>query len=231
MKFTTALPLFFAALSAAAPAQEAPADDTPPSGVYVKGVTWNGSGCPKNGVQSQISDDKKVITLLFSEYQAQIGPGAKSRADARKNCQINLKLNYPSGYQYSVVGVITRGYVDIDAGVTGEIVSNYYFSGQSSQTTSRASINGPYHNSYKKEDKLDLQTVVWSPCDTNGMANINTDIRLTSNNPQAGGLLTVDSIDAKFEQKIQYKIQWRKSGNCKVGDNQQQQDDGSDSGF
>jgi hypothetical protein len=42
----------------------------------------------------------------------------------------------------------------------------------------------------------------------------NRDVRLTSNNAQAGGLLTVDSIDAKFDQKISYTFKWRNAPNC-----------------
>jgi hypothetical protein len=45
------------------------------------------------------------------------------------------------------------------------------------------------------------------------MANINTDIRLTATDRNAAGSLTVDSIDGKFETKIEYKLQWR-SGQC-----------------
>ncbi|KAF2422090.1 hypothetical protein EJ08DRAFT_487364 [Tothia fuscella] len=211
MKFSASLATLFAAGALANPVPQ----DGPPAGkVYVKSVKANGSGCPANSVQTQFNSEGTVLTLLFSKYEATIGPQSKSRSDARKNCQINLLLSYPAGYRYTVVGVLTRGYADIDAGITGEIVSNYYFSGQTEQVTSRASINGPFHDQYKKDDKINLQTYIWSPCGKDTMANINTDVRLTSNNQQAGGLLTVDSIDAKFDQKIQYQLRWRSAPEC-----------------
>jgi hypothetical protein len=172
MKFSTSIATLFAAGAIATPIVQA--DGPPPTSVRVKSIKANGSGCPTNSVQSQINSEGTVLTLLFNKYEATIGPQSKSRADARKNCQILLYLTYPPGYQYTVVGVLTRGYADIDAGVTGDIVSNYYFSGQTEQVTSRASINGPFHDQYKKDDRISLQSNIWSPCGKDTMANINT---------------------------------------------------------
>ncbi|KAE9981396.1 hypothetical protein BLS_007472 [Venturia inaequalis] len=214
MKFSATIPLFLAAFSSAAPIEDSSNVDPEPSGIFVKDIKYNGSGCPAGSVSSQFSDDRKIFTVTFNKYEANIGPKVQLRSDARKNCQLNLKLNYPSGFQYSVVGFITRGYADIDADVTAEIGSIYYFSGQSQQTTSRNTIKGPFHASYTKEDNINVATAVWSPCDAQGLANINTDIRLTAppNSPAAGSL-TVDSIDGKFGTKFEYRLQWR-SAQC-----------------
>jgi hypothetical protein len=48
---------------------------------------------------------------------------------SRINCQLNINLKYPSGFQYSVLGTDFRGYTYLDAGVTGVQSANYYFSG------------------------------------------------------------------------------------------------------
>jgi len=213
MKFSTSIPLFLAAFASAAPIEDSSNAEPDLSGIYVKDIKYNGSGCPVGSVSSQFSDNRKIFTITFNKYEANIGPNVQLRSDARKNCQLNLKMNYPSGYQYSVVGFITRGYADIDAGVTAEIGSIYYFSGQSQQTTSRNKIQGPFHASYTKEDNINVATAVWSPCDAQGMANINTDIRLVATDRNAAGSLTVDSIDGKFETKIEYKLNWR-SNQC-----------------
>ncbi|TID15989.1 gb [Venturia nashicola] len=215
MKFSTSIPIFLAAFASAAPVEPSSKDEpTPsPSGVFVKDIKYNGSGCPTGSVATQFSDNRKILTVVFNKYEANIGPKVLLRSDARKNCQLNLKLNYPSGFQYSVVGFITRGYADIDVGVTAEIGSIYYFSGQPQQLQSRNKIEGPFHASYTKEDTVDVATAVWSPCDAQGLANINTDIRLVSQNSTSAGSLTVDSIDGKFETQFEYKLQWR-FGQC-----------------
>lgn len=133
MKFSTSIPLFLAAFASAAPIEDSSNAEPDPSGIFVKDIKYNGSGCPAGSVSSQFSDNRKIFTITFNKYEANIGPNVQLRSDARKNCQLNLKMNYPSGFQYSVVGFITRGYADIDAGVTAEIGSIYYFSGQSAQ--------------------------------------------------------------------------------------------------
>ena len=60
---------------------------------------------------------------------AQLGGGA-TVAQQRVNCQLNLNLEYPSGWQYSILQTTFRGYVAIDAGVSGLQQATYYFSGR-----------------------------------------------------------------------------------------------------
>ncbi len=59
---------------------------------------------------------------------ASIGTGV-AITENRKNFQINLDLQYPSGIQYSILSTTFRGYTDIAAGVTGTQSATYYLSG------------------------------------------------------------------------------------------------------
>ncbi|KAF2404089.1 hypothetical protein EJ06DRAFT_469510 [Trichodelitschia bisporula] len=204
MKFTTIF-ASLAALAAAAPLDGAPSDT--PRDVRINGVNYGGTGCPQGTVSSSLNSERTVMTLIFDVYAATIGPKAKSRSEARRYCQLNLKVQYPGGYQFSVFKVDTRGYADLEGGVTGEILTTYYFSGESKDAKTRLTINGPQHATYRKSDSLKSESMVWSPCGKEGLINIKTEINLTSRNDNAGGLLTVDSIDAKFEQK--FNLQWR----------------------
>ena len=61
---------------------------------------------------------------------------------------------------------------------------------------------------YLKHDEAKSTSTVWSPCGTNGMLNINSQVRLQSTNPAATGLLTTDSTDLKFTQVVY--VQWQK---------------------
>jgi hypothetical protein len=67
--------------------------------------------------------------LIFDSYVASIGPGV-SATENRKNCQLNLDLQYPSGFQYSIFATTFRGYTAMDAGVSGVQKATYYFSGR-----------------------------------------------------------------------------------------------------
>jgi hypothetical protein len=59
---------------------------------------------------------------------ASIGPGVAVTSN-RANCQLNINLQYPSGFQYSILGTDYRGYAALGPGVTGTQSATYYFSG------------------------------------------------------------------------------------------------------
>lgn len=71
-----------------------------------------------------------------------------------------------------------------------------------SQTSSSATFTGPVDSDYLKHDTAPSTSIVWSPCGQEGMLNVNSQVRLTSSNSSATGLLTTDSIDAKFTQIV-----------------------------
>jgi hypothetical protein len=72
--------------------------------------------------------DISRLTLEFDNFVASIGPGV-APSEWRKNCQLNILLHYPQGFQYSILDTIYRGYVAIDVGVTAKQEALYYFSG------------------------------------------------------------------------------------------------------
>ncbi|KAF1978877.1 hypothetical protein BU23DRAFT_524477 [Bimuria novae-zelandiae CBS 107.79] len=188
--------------------------DAPPPGqvttlllVTIRGVTYGGTGCPQNSLSYQLSSDKTLITLIFDSYIASIGPGI-SVTEQRKNCQINVDIQYPGGFQYSVLSADYRGYASIQKGVTGTLKSTYYFSGQTDQSSTEYTFTGPVIGDYLKHDQAASTSTVWSPCGASGLLNINSQVRLASTVPTATGLLTTDSTDLKFTQ-IAY-VQWQK---------------------
>jgi len=136
MKFSASIALYLAALISAAPLEDTAYErgaKPDPSKISVKDIRYNGSGCPAGSVDKSFNDQKDIFTLTFNKYEANVGPNVALRSDARKNCQLTLSLYYPPGFKFNVAGFITRGYADIDEGVTAEVGSIYYFSGQSQQ--------------------------------------------------------------------------------------------------
>lgn len=130
MFFSTLLLLAASTLTLAAPAARQAGPD--PNDVYIQTFVYAGSGCPAGSVANATDATKTVLTLLYDNYVAQIGPGTQP-ADHRKNCQINLEVHYPGGWQFSLFSVDYRGFEDLDSGVTGMQVATYYFSGEGSQ--------------------------------------------------------------------------------------------------
>ena len=111
-----------------------PVPQDKPSGhdIEISGVTYGGTGCPDKTVQGLLTDDKTTITLSFDQYTVQSGPNIPA-TERRKFCQLQLKLKYPAGFQYSVFGADYRGYASLEKGVTETTQSTYYFSGQQNQ--------------------------------------------------------------------------------------------------
>jgi len=207
MKWLLALVPFVAA----APALVVPnveLGDAPPAGqVTIRGVTYGGTGCPQNSVSAQFSSDRTIVTLIFDAYIASVGPGI-ALTESRKNCQLNVDIKYPGGFQYSVLSADYRGYASLQKGVTGTLKSNYYFSGSTTQSATEYNFVGPLTGDYLKHDEADNTSVVWSPCGAEGMLNVNSQVRLQSSVASATGLLTTDSTDLKFTQVVY--VQWQK---------------------
>ena len=154
------------------------------------------------------SNDYKAFTLLFDEYVVEAGPGV-SRREGRKACQINVDMQFPQGWSYSIMDVDYRGYVSLDRGVTGVAQSDYYFQGQRGSARLSTTFRGPIDQDYEYRDSLGISAVVWSPCGASRSLNMKTQIRVDNNRARRGtGLLTVDSVDGQLEQV--YGIQWRR---------------------
>ena len=100
----------------AAPAVFAQAPD--PSQVYIRNISYAGSGCPAGSTSQDISPDLKAFTLLFDQFVASAGPGI-ALPESRKNCQITVDLVYPQGWSYTVFSADYRGYASLTPGSTG----------------------------------------------------------------------------------------------------------------
>jgi hypothetical protein len=134
MKLAVLLGLAAQALAVAIPDNVAFTEGPDPTQVQIVGLTYGGTGCPSGTVSSILSDDRTIMTLIFDEFVASIGPGIRI-TEARKNCQLNLNLRYPGGFQYSIFSADYRGYAYLEKGVTGTQRSAYYFSGQIQQVS------------------------------------------------------------------------------------------------
>lgn len=112
--------------------------DRPPE-VHLIDVTYGGSGCGSGSVSVKPSpDDASKLTLRFDRLIAQSGQNL-SVFNYRRVCQVNLKLRYSAGWQFSVARAGYRGYALVPAGLTGVSKSTYYFSGNAAQVRSLSS--------------------------------------------------------------------------------------------
>ena len=132
----------FASVASVAVAAPALTPRDGPSGheVEIRDFTYGGSGCLGGTVASMLSTDLTTLTLIYDDFIAQSGPGIQPK-DRRKNCQLNVKLHYPQGWQFSVFKADYRGRATLPSGTTGTCKATYYFSGQTNQVCSK--LNPP----------------------------------------------------------------------------------------
>ncbi|MFW7378633.1 MAG: DUF4360 domain-containing protein [Oligoflexus sp.] len=184
-----------------------------PEYVSIRGVQTAGSGCPLGTVARNVSPDKKAFTLTFSEYLAEVFPGALP-SDSRRNCNITVDLDFPTGWTFSVVSFDYRGYVVLDEGVSATTEASYYFQSGDSDVKFSSTVEGDIAEDYHFRDQVALASAVWSPtCEgVQRPLNLKTDIRLSAaNNPDGQGFLTIDSLDGEFKQK--YALVWKRCDN------------------
>jgi hypothetical protein len=86
-----------------------------------------GSGCKANSVSTNFNGDRTVLTLIFNDFIASLGPSVPAQQN-RRFCSVNLKMKVPKGWTFQVNTVDWRGYVDLDRGVRGTLGSVYFWS-------------------------------------------------------------------------------------------------------
>jgi len=198
----------FASVAVAAPAI-AERDDAGPSGheVQIMAFTHGGNGCPGGSVGKMLSSDLTTLTLIYDQYIAQSGENIQPN-EYRKTCQVNIKLHYPQGWQFSIFKADFRGHATLPKGVRGTCKATYYFSGSSGEVSSNSEFQGPVDDDYTKTDVLGVESTVWSPCGVEGMLNIKSAVQVHPLDSKKRALMTVESTDLKFKQI--HHMQWRK---------------------
>ena len=184
-------------MSAAAQAQVAP------DWVRIRSLTYAGTGCPAGSVAQNISPDNLAFTLLFDNYVAEAGPGVPL-SQGRKNCQINVDLEYPAGWTYTLISIDYRGYANLDPGARGTQKATYYFQGSAGQSSAQSTLYGPKNQDYNYRDVIGSPN--WSYCRVFRALNINSQVRVDAGGG-ARGLMTTDSVDGQVIAT--YGFTWR----------------------
>ncbi|KAK4443135.1 hypothetical protein QBC34DRAFT_443640 [Podospora aff. communis PSN243] len=208
MHFHYLLPI--AALTAAlAAAQEHIAlqcRESEPPNVEITEIAFAGSGCPAGYAPGQTLSDPSTLILPATSFTAESGKN-KSNLDARTNCQILVKLHYPSDWQFSVSKADYYGRVQVPDGMTAVSKTTYYFTGDptSNDVSYNTTVLGPYDGSYFRNDRFGETNSLWSPCGSEAMLNINSEVRLS---PVGTGQTAV--IGVYTQEKVD--ISWRTCG-------------------
>ncbi|MGK5734092.1 DUF4360 domain-containing protein [Streptomyces sp. URMC 124] len=183
--------------------------EPPPDKIVIDVVGVNGSGCPAGTASLTVSPDNTAFTVTYSNYQAQVGVGAKP-TDFRKNCQLSLNVHVPQGFTYAVAQADYRGFAHLEKGAAGLERANYYFQGMSQTTYVNHHFTGPLHDNWQTSDTTDIDSVVYAPCGAVRYLNINTELRVdagTSDTTRTTSFLAMDSTDGSISTL--YHFAWK----------------------
>lgn len=191
-------------------AADVQAADPDPNDVYILGIKANGKGCPAGNpgtVTTTIAEDKKSFVVNFRDMELAYPPGKPIQTT---NCQADVSLHVPGGWQVSLATVTTRGLAILAAKHRANQTSTYFFAGNPPQQQFHTTIKGPQDGYfYQFTDVIPLETLVWSKCGTSAIFSINTSLILdTSKNTGGQAIFNSTSMDAGFEKILQY--QWKK---------------------
>jgi hypothetical protein len=179
----------------------APESAPAPDGVALEVVTVNGSGCPAG--TASLTQNRNGFRLNFSGYTALTGPSA-APTDFRKNCQFNIAVTKPDGWQFAVQRAEYGGFAWLAEGGTATQRASYYFQGMSATVTTSHQLNGPLLDHWETTDVPGGENLAFSPCGEDRNLNINTEVRASAGNSdeESYNLIHLDSAS--------FRLTWRR---------------------
>lgn len=179
--------------------------------VNFKEIKVNGSGCPVNSTTEIITNEKPgrpftYFQVTYDSFSVDLGPNAKE--SYRKFCNIALGLEYPVGWQYTIVELQTNGYAQIAKGAEGMFQSSYQFRGKDNlQKLQTKTLESGFVGDYEVTAKATNEKMVWSDCESRIPLNIKSTIMLSGDDSE-DSTMAVDVQSGLMSQT--YEIRWKK---------------------
>jgi hypothetical protein len=165
---------------------------------------YGGTGCPDGSVSVTLSPDNKSLSLLFDQYQVEVG-GTTGKSFDRKSCNIAIPVFVPHGLSVSILKIDFRGFNHLPQSATSQFNVEYFFAGERGPAF-RRDFRGPLDEDYLINNELTARAIVWSGCGEDVNLRTNSSMRVkTVSNKEA--MSSVDSEDVNAA--IVYQLQWR----------------------
>ena len=177
---------------------------TDPQGGYFVSVEANGSGCPAGSWLTDVSTDGQTFTTTFSAYEVTVTP---ERAVSTADCSVALKLHSPQGLSFSVTSLFYAGYGFLEPEMRGTFSARYGFRAGGDAGSSFREERGPYDDLFMFEDRVTQARRTWSPCGSDHVLTVATQLALYNGEPAGSGYANVASIDGNT--KVVLGLSWR----------------------
>lgn len=192
----------------------AQAQNSAPFGARVVDVQLRGSGCDMQKSSVVLSPDAQDLSILFSDYVVEIGQGTDqpSALQRNKECQVNIQLDIPDGWQMAFRGVDYRGFVNLSAQGTAFHRFSILQEGAPIVSMREASLRGPLNDDYYIRNEIRPERITWSRC-LSGLTQVRllSQLGVTLNPRHPDRSLTqimLDSQDTSIKQNL--SISWRR---------------------
>ena len=170
-----------------------------PSKVKISEFKYKGTGCPAGSVASNISGDGQAMTLIFDQFSAETsGTTGTQREINKKSCHVDLKLETPIGWSFTLFYLHFRGFAALDAGSTGFQETEYRLGSGREVDLGKFRLTGPYSDNYERVENLALGSLPWSSCTKRKQSlTIESTVGIRSE-AGAAGYMTIDSLDGEI---------------------------------
>ncbi|WUH98367.1 DUF4360 domain-containing protein [Spirillospora sp. NBC_00431] len=191
------------------PATAGPRPVRGPGELIVEIASIKGSGCAAGSVSVAVTDDAEAFAVTYNDYMAQAG-GSSKPTDARRNCQLVLKLHVPRSWTYAFSSTDLRGYALLGRGVKGLHKEGHSLQGHSDTWMIPYEVNGPYDGNWSFTDSAPGDQLVFKRCGEDGGVNIHTELRVykrSANQPEVS-FMTMGSVDNSLSTT--YRMAWKR---------------------
>jgi hypothetical protein len=160
--------------------------------VHVDSV--NGSGCPTGSSVVTEVPDQTAFTLSFSQFRTYGGN--------YKSCVVSINVAVPAGWTYAVYEVDNRGYGLLDAGASGRLVMNSWFTGFPWTLRADQTFKGPLDDIWQTTSTA--PSLTYSPCGASANLTLNNTLRVAGPSTSSMELFAQD-----LRVSTVFHLRWR----------------------
>jgi hypothetical protein len=171
--------------------------------------SYGGTGCPSGSASVSLTDDQRILSVLFDSFVAQ-APSMQGAQFDRKACNLRIPVSVGPGYQVALIAFDYRGFAAIPNGGRGSFEARYAYVGQARPAIFRKNFAPGRADNYSLRNELISTTIDWSPCSTGRdlMMTVDANILAVTNSANQATNVSIDSVDV--EAGLLYAIQLRR---------------------
>ncbi|KAJ3380405.1 hypothetical protein HDU92_005980, partial [Lobulomyces angularis] len=197
----TAIPTFATPVSSVtSTATQLPLPNSPKN-VSIRNFNSAGSSCPAGSAIASIDSNGYFLSISLGIID--VSKGHFEQITEKKSCQVNLNLDFESGWQYRLTFANSRGHYQLENLVTAtQKFANYFTGDFFEQQTAQITFN----SGVSKYSFVEMfSNEVWSPCSNDAALYIISQVRIDG---PGIGYIAIEPVEGDATYK--FSIDWRR---------------------